>query len=81
MEIPAIREALRAIPFKPFTFRLADGRALPVPHPEFAAISGRTVFVANPVQDGTFSNVESLLIVSIDYATATAISPNGGGPS
>jgi hypothetical protein len=79
MEIPAIREVLRARPFRPFVFRLADGRAMAVPHPEFAAIAGRTVFVANAAQDGTFSDVDSLLIVSIDYSGATVSHPNGEG--
>ena len=34
MSIKAIQKALRRLPFEPFTIRLADGRELPLPHPE-----------------------------------------------
>jgi hypothetical protein len=37
MNISGIREALHKQPFESFTIRLADGRALPVPHPDFIA--------------------------------------------
>ncbi len=30
-----IREALRAQPFRPFSFRLVDGQVYPVRHPDF----------------------------------------------
>jgi hypothetical protein len=81
MQLPTVREALRAQPFRPFTIRLTDGRSLPVPHPEYAAITGRTVFVASPAQDGTYSLVDSVLIVSLDYTAATAPGTDGGGAS
>ena len=41
MDIEGVREALRKEPFEPFVLRLADGRALPVPHPEFVALGKR----------------------------------------
>jgi hypothetical protein len=72
MRIDAIRAALHEQPFRPFTLRLADGRELPVPHPDFVAILGRTAVVASPRLDDSYSVVEPLLIVSIDYAGATA---------
>jgi hypothetical protein len=81
MQIPAIRQALQAQPFRPFTIHLTEGRSLPVPHPELVAIAGRTVFVASPAQDESYSLVDSVLIVSLDYAAATAPGPNGGGAS
>lgn len=34
-----VRAALKAQPFAPFDIRLSDGRSLPVPHPDFAAMS------------------------------------------
>jgi len=37
-----------------------------MPHPEFIAISGRTVIVTNAT-DETYSIIEPLLIVSIEY--------------
>ena len=72
MVIDIIRDALRKQPFQPFVLRLADGRELPVPHPEFVAILGRTAVVASPRLDDSYSVVEPLLIVSIDYASTPA---------
>lgn len=34
MDIAGVRDALHSQPFVPFTIRLADGRSLPVPHPD-----------------------------------------------
>ncbi|MHB1425331.1 MAG: hypothetical protein ACYC3I_19345 [Gemmataceae bacterium] len=65
MNVDVIREALRKLPFRPFTFRLADGRELPIVHPDFVAISPRQVIVVNP-QDESVSWLEPLLIVSIE---------------
>jgi hypothetical protein len=81
MQIPVLREALRAQPFRPFTIRLTDGRSLPVPHPELVGIAGRTVFVASPAQDESYTLVDSVLIVSLDYLAATSPGPDGGGAS
>ena len=68
MEIDKIREALHEQPFRPFMIRLADGRELTVPHPDFVAIAGvRSVIVVNP-RDGSHSVLESLLIVSLEYS-------------
>ncbi len=39
MTADAVREKLEARPFAPFQLRLPDGRALPVPHPEFMSIA------------------------------------------
>jgi hypothetical protein len=77
MDIAGIREALHKEPFEPFAIRLADGRSLPVPHPDFVAVSPRRVIVV--ADDGSWAVVEPLLIVSLDYASAPG---NGGnGPS
>ena len=82
MHIDDIRAALRRQPFQPFVLRLADGRAMPVPHPEQVALGRRFVFVVNPTDDSS-SFVEPLLIVSIDYASAPTPPPppgTGNGP-
>jgi hypothetical protein len=80
MQIDAIREALRKQPFRPFTLRLADGRELPVLHPDFVAILGRTAVVASPRLDDSYSIVEPLLIVSVEYdGSTTQPAPNTGG--
>ena len=84
MQINTIREALHKQPFRPFTLRLADGRELPVPHPDFVAILGRTAVVASPSLDDSYSVVEPLLIVSIEYASPagqSAAGTNTGGNS
>jgi hypothetical protein len=65
MTIEQIRKMHRAQPFHPFEIHLADGRSLPVPHPEFLAIAppGRTVGVAS--DDGTIEIVDLLLVTSL----------------
>ena len=65
MDLQRIREALRRQPFEPFSIRLADGRSLPVPHPEMIAIGKRRIIVVEA--DDSWSVVEPLLIVSLDY--------------
>ena len=66
MEINAIREALYRQPFRSFSLRLADGRELFVPHPDFVAVSPRRIVVINH-QDESTAILEPLLIVSVDY--------------
>ncbi|MBI1903096.1 MAG: hypothetical protein HYS13_18505 [Planctomycetia bacterium] len=65
MDLGGLRESLRRQPFEPFTIRLADGRSLPVSHPEFVAVGQRRVIVVHA--DDSFSVVEPLLIVSLEY--------------
>ena len=65
MDLNGIREALRKEPFQPFTIRLTDGRELPVPHPEFVAVGPRLVIVI--AEDNSWTVVEPLLIVSLDF--------------
>jgi len=65
MDIEGIRQALHREPFKPFIIRLADGRALPVPHSDFVAISPRRIIVI--AEDSSWSVIEPLLVVSLDY--------------
>jgi hypothetical protein len=38
IDITGVREALHKQPFEPFDMRLADGRSLLVPHPDFVAL-------------------------------------------
>jgi hypothetical protein len=76
MDIAGIREALHRQPFQPFTLRLADGRSLHVPHPDFVAVGNRRIVVVS--EDDTTSMIEPLLVVSIDTAPAQAKGGNGG---
>jgi hypothetical protein len=65
MDLQGIREALRRQPFEPFSIHLADGRSLAVPHPEMVAVGKRRVIVVEA--DDSWSVIEPLLIVSLDY--------------
>jgi hypothetical protein len=72
MTIESLDRAHKAHPFRPFSFRLADGRELPVPHPEFLAFNGksRTAIVTDD-GDG-FEVVDLLLVVSLSFEGETA---------
>jgi hypothetical protein len=76
VDINGIREALRKQPFEPFSIRLADGRELAVPHPEFVAISPRRIIAVT--EEGSWSVVEPLLVVSLDYKSDGAGTKPGG---
>jgi hypothetical protein len=71
MDIQGIREALHREPFEPFSIRLADGRSLPVSHPDFVALGLRRIIVVT--RDDSWSVIEPPLIVSLDS--------NGSHPS
>ncbi|HEY3246335.1 MAG TPA: hypothetical protein VGM03_23570 [Phycisphaerae bacterium] len=65
MTIEQLRKMHQATPFQPFDIHLADGRSLPVDHPEFLATDppGRTISVG--LSDGTFEVVDLLLVTSL----------------
>lgn len=65
MTIEQLRRAHQARPFHPFDIHLANGRKLPVNHPELLAITppGRTIGVG--LNDGTIEIVDLLLVTSI----------------
>lgn len=65
MDLQGIRDALHRQPFEPFSIRLADGRKLPVRHPDFVAVGPRRAIVIGP--DNSWMVLEPLLIVSLDY--------------
>jgi hypothetical protein len=65
MDLAGIRDALDKRPFEPFSMRLADGRGLVVKHPEAVAVGRRRLIVVQP--DDSWSVVEPLLVVSLDY--------------
>jgi hypothetical protein len=66
MTIEAFKKYWTAKPFHPFAIHLADGRALPVKHPENVATSqsGRTVAILDLDVDA-FETVDLLLVTSI----------------
>jgi len=68
MTMEQLREAHRAKPFKPFRICLADGRSLPVQHPEFLTIipgASRTFVLGTP--DEIYRIVDLLMVVSLDF--------------
>ncbi|MEX2140531.1 MAG: hypothetical protein WD894_14810 [Pirellulales bacterium] len=69
MDIQGVREAIHRQPFKPFEIRLADGRSIPVRHPDFVAIGQRRIVVI--AEDDSSSIIEPILIVSLDYSSET----------
>ncbi len=75
MDITGVREALHKQPFEPFIIRLADGRSLPVPHPDFVAVLPRRIFVR--AEDNSWSIVEPLMIVSLDSMPKKGKGKNG----
>jgi hypothetical protein len=73
MTIEKVRDFYHAQQFQPFVMHLADGRAIPVQHPEFiaAAPSGRTMTVYQ--SDDTLNIVDLLLVTDLE------IKPNTNG--
>lgn len=75
MTIEQLRNTYRATPFRPFTIRLADGRAYEVPHREFISFSptGRTIIVHQ--LDDTYGVIDLLLVT--DLVVHAPMSTNG----
>lgn len=65
MNIKNVRAALHREPFQPFAIRLADGRAVPVRHPDFVALGRRRVVVIGE-DDESMTEIEPFMIVSLD---------------
>ena len=77
MNLDGLRSALKSQPFQPFSMRLADGRSVPVKHPEFVAVGPRLVVVVDT--DNSWQIVEPLLIVSLDSDKPSGKTQNGKG--
>jgi hypothetical protein len=75
MDIAGVREVLHRQPFQPFVIRLADGRSLPVAHPDFVALGSRRIVVV--AEDDTWTVIEPLLIVSLDKMPKKGRGGNG----
>ena len=65
MTFQQLRNMHQARPFKPFDIRLADGRSIPVDHPELLAVTsgGRTIGVA--VEEDAIEVIDLLLVSSL----------------
>jgi hypothetical protein len=75
MDLNSIRNALRKQPFTPFDLCLADGRRVPVHHPEFVAMNQRIVIVTD--EESATKFIEPLLIVSLEPLSAIGKRGNG----
>jgi len=67
MKADHLRSASRARPFRPFRIHLADGREIPVGHPENVTVTSddRCVFVYVPGEG--FELLDVPLVTGIDY--------------
>lgn len=75
MDLNSIRHALKEQPFRPFDLCLADGRRVPVKHPEFVAMNQRIVIVTD--EDSATKMIEPLLIVSLEPSPPRGKGGNG----
>lgn len=66
MDLQGVREALRGERFVPVTVRLANGRDLRVPHPEFAAVAPPLRIIVTS-EDGSWKVLDRMQIVSLDF--------------
>ncbi len=76
MNLSSIRDAIKRELFQEFDLHLADGRVVPVKHPEFVLMTERIVVVAG--EDESLAILEPLLIVSLEYHKRSA---RGNGSS
>ncbi|HMF19080.1 MAG TPA: hypothetical protein VKE98_17860 [Gemmataceae bacterium] len=76
-QLRAMREAN---PFRPFTIRLADGRALAVPHRDFVSQSpgGRTIIVYQSGNEEAFSVVDLYLVTELEVQAQADSGSNAG---
>jgi hypothetical protein len=66
MTTQALQSAMRARPFRPFTLRLIDGRALHVPHPDYIAHKPGSSVAGVVTDDDAAIIVDLMQIVSIE---------------
>ncbi|NBV46948.1 MAG: hypothetical protein EBR86_15270 [Planctomycetia bacterium] len=80
MTVEQFRDALRARPFRPFALHLADGRAVPVRHPEWALASpsGRTTVVMQP--DDSMNIIDLLLVTDLEFGEPGDAAEGSSGP-
>ena len=66
MRAEDIRKLHDAVPFRPFEIVLADGRAFPVPHPDFLSVSPKGTGVSLWAEDGSIGGyLDNALIAEL----------------
>lgn len=80
MTIEQLRRLINAEPFQPFVIRLADGREVAVPHPEFIALSpqGRTCVVWEG-DSNAFGIIDLLLVTQLRVESDGKAKGRNGG--
>jgi hypothetical protein len=68
----ALSQAIHRVPFQPFVLRLADGRAVRVPHHDFISMhpTGRTVIVYG--RDEDLEILDVMLVTGLQLAGKAA---------
>jgi hypothetical protein len=66
-----VREFLKAMPFRPFIIKMADGSAHHVAHPEFVLASPETPQIIIEAPNGDITYLSVLLITSVEHAPAS----------
>ena len=67
MKAELLRNAIRARPFRPFRLHLADGREVPVGHPENATVTSDDLCVFVYVPGEAFEFLDVPLVTGIEY--------------
>ncbi len=75
MNTETIRNAVLKRPFEPFTLRMNDGREFFVAHPEWVAVSRRSVMVVDHETEAGI-HLEPVLIASL-HPGKTKVAKNG----
>lgn len=78
MTVEQLKLFHEARPYVPFTIHVADGRSIPVPHPEFLARSpsGRTIIVAT--SDDALEAIDMLLVTRLSKGVRAVRSHRNG---
>lgn len=84
MRAEDLQEVIRAAPFRPFSLCMADGKQIPVNHPEWIlhpSSGQRTAVVMEP--DGRLHIIDVMLVQRLELAPSVpagsiALNPNGG---
>jgi len=61
-----------AAPYQPFEMLLADGRALPIPHPDFISVREEDELVWLYGLAGGLESIDLMLVVSLRFPIQTA---------
>jgi hypothetical protein len=63
-----VREALRTLPFRPFSVQIAGGKRVPIKHPDYAWLSpsGRTLVVSTNDSD-SMEMIDVFLITNLSF--------------